>query len=142
MEYDNWKARHPGGGQRATVYSSASLCLLHKARNHRPVSTLELSIADRVFDKSKPSTVWSGVIPPKEPDAHLVFDGDSLGPQTVFCPEKKNDLHGPYLPTQASFQSKLSKEEGITGGQGRASSPVSLACVGSYGFPWTLCSVS
>lgn len=82
------KARHPGGGQRATVYSSASLCLLHKARNHRPVSTLELSIADRVFDKSKPSTVWSGAIPPKEPDTYLVFDGDSLGPHTVFCLEK------------------------------------------------------
>lgn len=122
------KARHPGGGQRATVYSSASLCLLHKVQNHRPVSTLELSIADRVFDKSKPSTVWSGVIPPKEPGTYLVFDGNFLGPHTVFCPEKKkNDIHGPRLPNCASFQSKLSKEEGITERQRRASSPVSLS---------------
>lgn len=126
------KAGHPGGGQRATVYSSAFLCLLHKARNHRPVSTLELSIADRVFDESKPSTVWSGVIPPKEPDTCLVFDGDSLGPHTVFCPEK-SDICGPYLPSHASFQRKLSKES-ITEGQGRASSPVSLSCERSYRF--------
>ena len=82
------KGRHPGGGQRVTVYSSTSLCLLHKAQNHSPVSTLELSTAGRVFDQSKPSTVQSGVLSLTEPGTYLVSDGVSLDPHTIFCPER------------------------------------------------------
>lgn len=47
--------------------------------------------------------MWSGVILPttttKEPDRYLVFDGNSLGPHTVFFPEKKmTSLHLIYPP--------------------------------------------
>lgn len=77
------KGRHPGGGQRVTVYSSTSLCLLH-----RPVSTLELSTAGRVFNKSKPSTVQSGVLPLTEPGRYLVSDGFPWIP-ILSSPQKK-----------------------------------------------------
>lgn len=134
------KARHPGGGQRITVYSSTSLCLLHKAQNHRPVSPLELSIADRLFDKGKPSTVWSGVTLPRNQAHTWILMGIPWVP--ILSSAQKNDTHGPYLPSSASFQSNISREESVTEGQGGASFPVSLSFEGSCGFPWTLWSNS
>lgn len=53
--------------------------------------------------------------------------GTSWVPILSSAQKKKNDIHGPRLPNCASFQSKLSKEEGITERQRRASSPVSLS---------------
>lgn len=126
------KGRHPGGGQRVTVYSSTSLCLLHTAQNHRPVSTLELSTAGRVFDQSKPSTVQSGVLPLTEPGTYLVSDGVSSDPHTIFCPEKMASMDLICPPVFL-----FSRGESVTEGQERTSSPVSLSCEGSYGFPWT-----
>lgn len=106
MENDNWQIRqvqegqHPGGGQRVTVYSSTSLCLPHKAQNHRPVSTLELSIAEYLtrvslqhrgqeLSLSRNQAQWSSLMgTPGVPMLSSAW---------------KNDIHGPYLPTRASF---------------------------------------
>lgn len=49
---------------------------------------MELSMGDGAFNWGMISTVWSGIIPPKEPDGHLVLDGVSLGSHTSSCPEK------------------------------------------------------